>query len=151
MKRLSSVALLLLCGCATITQGSDQSLTVMTHPSGAECELRREGSIIGVVNPTPGTVQIDKDKDTITVSCELDGYERGVGTVESDFEGMTAGNLLFGGIIGVGVDAASGAMHEYPSTFTLILQQILEEDLEQPAEDDDATAEERYEETPALY
>jgi hypothetical protein len=151
MKRLCSAALLLLCGCATITEGSDQSVTVMTDPSGAQCELRREGSIIGVVNPTPGTVQIDKDKDTITISCELEGYERGMGTLDSEFEGMTAGNLLFGGIIGVGVDAASGAMHEYPSTFTLILDEILEEELEEPAADDDATAEERYEETPALY
>ena len=28
---------------------------------------------------------------------------------------MNAGNLLLGGVIGVGVDAATGAMWEYPS------------------------------------
>jgi hypothetical protein len=27
------------------------------------------------------------------------------------------GNLVFGGIIGLGVDAATGAMNKYPATF----------------------------------
>ena len=34
---------------------------------------------------------------------------------------MTLGNIILGGIIGVGVDAASGALHEYPETITLVL------------------------------
>jgi len=28
---------------------------------------------------------------------------------------MTAGNVIFGGIVGLGVDAASGAMNKYDS------------------------------------
>ena len=34
---------------------------------------------------------------------------------------MTFGNILFGGIVGVVVDAASGAMHQYPETVTITL------------------------------
>jgi len=41
---------------------------------------------------------------------------------ESSFKGMTFGNILFGGITGVGVDAATGAMHEHPPTVTVRLK-----------------------------
>ena len=34
---------------------------------------------------------------------------------------MTFGNILFGGLIGIGVDAASGAIHEYPPIITITL------------------------------
>jgi hypothetical protein len=34
---------------------------------------------------------------------------------------MTFGNILFGGLIGVVVDAASGAMNQYPDAVTITL------------------------------
>jgi hypothetical protein len=39
----------------------------------------------------------------------------------SEFQAMTFGNILFGGLIGVVVDAASGATHEYPPLVTITL------------------------------
>ena len=41
--------------------------------------------------------------------------------LRSEFAAMTFGNILFGGIIGVAVDAASGALNEYPPMITLTL------------------------------
>ncbi len=41
-------------GCATLTKGSDQTITVTTDPSGATCTISREGKTVAVVNPTPG-------------------------------------------------------------------------------------------------
>jgi len=108
-------------GCASIVEGTDQSVTVQTSPSGASCELKRDGTVIGVVNPTPGTVTVDKSKNDIAVICKKDGYQDGSGAFSSEFQGMTFGNLLFGGIIGVAVDASSGAMHEYPASVTVVM------------------------------
>lgn len=108
-------------GCASIVEGTDQSVTVQTTPIGASCELKRDGEVIGVVNPTPGTVMVDKSKDDIAVICEKDGYQDASGTFSSGFEGMTFGNILFGGFIGVAVDASSGAMHEYPASVTVAM------------------------------
>jgi phosphoketolase len=34
--------------------------------------------------------------------------------IPSDAEAMAAGNVVFGGVIGLGVDAMSGAMNKYP-------------------------------------
>ena len=108
-------------GCASIVEGTDQSVTVQTTPSGANCELKRDGAVIGVVNPTPGTVTVDKSKHDIAVICKKDGYQDASGAFSSDFQGMTFGNILFGGLIGVAVDASSGAMHEYPATVTIAM------------------------------
>ena len=125
MKCLTIIALALsttlLGACASIVEGTDQSVSVSSNPTGATCLLWREGGQIGVVNPTPGTVQVDKSREDITAHCTKDGYQDGVAVLSSSFEGMTAGNVIFGGIIGLGVDAASGAMHTYPSSILVTL------------------------------
>src|SRR5262245_3399724 len=108
-------------GCASIVEGTDQSVTVQTTPSGASCELKRDGSVIGVINPTPGTVTVDKSKDDIAVICKKEGYQDTSGAFSSDRQGMTFGNILFGGLIGVAVDASSGAMHEYPASVSIAM------------------------------
>jgi hypothetical protein len=51
--------------------------------------------------------------DNIAVRCSKECFQDGTGVVVSSMEAMTAGNLLVGGIIGLGVDAASGAMNKY--------------------------------------
>lgn len=111
----------MLAGCATITTGTDQTLAVITVPPGAVCELTREGVTIAVVNPTPGTVNLEKDKDAVSVRCEKDGHFDGVEVIAASFRGMTFGNIILGGFIGLGVDAASGAMHHYPPNVTVVL------------------------------
>lgn len=108
-------------GCATITKGNSQAFTVDTRPPGAVCTLSRDGDTLAVVNPTPGTINISKDKDVIRVSCIKEGYKTNLGDVGSEFQAMTLGNVLFGGLIGVAVDAGSGAMNQYPPTVTLTL------------------------------
>lgn len=111
--------ILLSTGCATITKGSSQSITVNSNPQGALCELTREGVNIGFVNPTPGSVTIEKDAAGIQIKCKLDGYLTTMDTLQSSVEGMTFGNILLGGIIGVAIDAGSGAMNEYPTSFNV--------------------------------
>jgi hypothetical protein len=112
---------LILPGCATITKGTTQPLTVSTDPPGAKCVLNRGGMQIGVVDPTPGTVEIGKIHRPIAVDCKKGGYEDASERVQSRFQTMALGNILLGGIIGFGVDAMSGAMYEYPSGVTLAL------------------------------
>ncbi|NQW09118.1 MAG: hypothetical protein HQ481_04455 [Alphaproteobacteria bacterium] len=126
MKRLFNLGLLAaaglaMSGCATITTGSNQSITVLTDPSGAECQLDRQGSAVAIINPTPGAVQVDKSKDTIAIRCRKEGFQDTAGTLGSEFQGMTFGNIIFGGIIGIAVDAGSGAMNEYPSQISIVL------------------------------
>jgi hypothetical protein len=102
-----------LAGCATITKGTTQNIAVDTPGApGAQCTLSSEGiSTVNVV--TPGTVTVDKSKHAINIRCKKECYQDGAGVVSSNTEAMTAGNILVGGVVGLGVDAASGAMNKY--------------------------------------
>lgn len=110
-----------LTGCATLTTGNSQAITIGTKPQGATCTLTRDGKVVGVVNPTPGTVNVDKSKNDISIICTKDGFQDETTACTSNFQGMTFGNILFGGLIGIAVDAGSGAMHKYPTEFTILL------------------------------
>ena len=58
---------------------------------------------------TPANITLPKSKHNVTASCTAQCY--GVSTLASHTEVMTAGNVVFGGLIGLGIDAASGAMN----------------------------------------
>jgi hypothetical protein len=108
-------------GCATILKGSTQSVTVSTNPPGATCNFMRGGQTFAVANPTPQTVKLDKSVKDVTVACSKAGYQDSSGPLQSVFQGWTFGNIIFGGIIGVAVDAGSGAMSDYPQSVKITL------------------------------
>ncbi len=110
-----------LANCATVVDGTDQNVLVTSEPTGAACMLSRDGGQISAVAATPGNVNLDKSKDPITVACAKDGHLDTTATLKSGFRGTTFGNILLGGIIGVAIDAGSGAMNEYPSSITVYL------------------------------
>jgi hypothetical protein len=113
---------LVLSGCATIVNGTTQSVSILTTPAdaeGAKCELRNSEGAWFVT--TPGSAVVHKTKNDLTVTCKKDGFQDATMVVPSKFGGATAGNILAGGIIGVGVDAASGANYSYQNQTILQL------------------------------
>jgi hypothetical protein len=64
---LAVLAAVALSACSTIVEGTTQNVTVMTEPSGANCGLRTSQGTVAVVNPTPGTVQLSKSKEDVSV------------------------------------------------------------------------------------
>ena len=120
---LSTFAGFMLSGCATIIEGNEQTVYFDTDPTGATCSIERkdEGMLYSSI-VTPASLEISKDKDHLIITCDKEGYEKKVIHTDSNFEGWALGNLLFGGIIGVGVDAASGALNEYPSQVVIPLK-----------------------------
>lgn len=100
-------------GCASITKGTTQSISVDTPGApGASCTLTSEG--IGTKTlTTPATLVLDKSQYNVAVTCKKECFNDGVGVIASSTESMTAGNVLVGGVVGLAVDAASGAMNKY--------------------------------------
>lgn len=108
-------------GCASVVEGTDQQISVSTPgANGAHCNLSSPDGTYNI-SSTPGTVTVDKSKHDIAVLCQKTGYEDGNTTISSNFEGMTLGNILIGGVVGVGIDAASGAMNEYPKDVKVMM------------------------------
>lgn len=107
---------LALAGCATIIKGTTQSVSIDTPPvEGAHCTLVNSEGTWYITSP--GSVVVHKTKNDLNVTCTKEGYQDAAVVVASHFNGATVGNVIAGGLIGVGIDAASGANYEYaPAT-----------------------------------
>ena len=122
MFRIAALALaMLVAGCATITKGTSQSIAINTPGApGAMCQLASSG-IGSVTVTTPATLTVEKSQESITVNCHKECYQDGAGIVTSNTETMAAGNVLAGGVVGLGVDAISGAMNKYNSQTDVLM------------------------------
>ncbi|PZO87980.1 MAG: hypothetical protein DI626_02760 [Micavibrio aeruginosavorus] len=114
-------ALVSLSACSSIVEGTSQELVINTTPEGADCELQREGMVIGRVSPTPGGVVVKKTKHDIIVVCNKKGYETAKFFNKSDVAGATVGNIILGGGIGWAIDSASGADNKYATPMNITL------------------------------
>src|SRR5689334_9040204 len=105
-------ASIVLGGCATVVKGTDQQVSLDTpgYP-GATCTLTSNAFGMRRV-VTPAVVDLPKSKHNVAVNCKK-GCAKGSGVISSGVEAMTAGNVIVGGVIGLGVDAATGAMNKY--------------------------------------
>jgi len=99
-------------GCATVTTGTTQAINVDSEPREADCTLTRDGVDLGSVK-TPGPITIRRHASTIHVTCRKEGHEDSRVVMNARFETASAGNFLLGGVVGVIVDAASGANSRY--------------------------------------
>jgi len=109
--------------CSTIINGSNQSVKFNTGDvTGADCTATG-GSDFAVNESfvTPAEVKIPRSKKALKIECNKAGYETGRKSVTGRIEGSTAGNIIAGGGIGVGVDALTGAIYKYPDTVIIPL------------------------------
>lgn len=97
--------------CATITRGSSQAWTVETDPGGASVRTTHGFAC----DATPCTFKMPR-KSEFDVTITKPGYKPLTTHVTHDTAGSgaagMAGNVLVGGLIGVGVDAATGATQD---------------------------------------
>lgn len=107
--------------CSSIADGTSQQLAIGTTPTGADCELTRNGLVIARVNPTPGLITVDKTKYDILVKCRKEGFHEASYFNESDVAGATFGNIILGGGIGWAIDSASGADNKYHTPVEVLL------------------------------
>ncbi|HVU29094.1 MAG TPA: PEGA domain-containing protein [Sphingomicrobium sp.] len=103
-----AAASVLTCGCATITRGTNQNFVVESSPSQANVTLSTGQTCI-----TPCTLRM-KRKSEFVVTIAKNGYvtqEAHIhGVVKGGGGAALAGNVIFGGLIGAGVDTANGSL-----------------------------------------
>jgi hypothetical protein len=129
MKRLLlAAAIALPCvGCASVTRGTTENISIASTPSGATAEVS------GLDNPTscltPCVVQAKRNAE-ISVTFNKEGYEPQVVPLTKEIPGSGAagfaGNVLLGGLVGMGVDAATGAALDHkPNPVIVTLQPVV--------------------------
>jgi hypothetical protein len=108
-------------GCATVTRGTDDQIQVNSDPQGATVQTSLSQQCM-----TPCTLKVGR-KDEFSVTVAKPGYAPQTVFVGTKVAGAGAagfaGNVLVGGVIGMGVDAATGAtLEHFPNPVTVILQ-----------------------------
>ena len=115
MRFVSIVALAAtLGGCASVTRGTTETISISSTPAGAEA------TVSGLDNPTacitPCAVVAKRSAD-ISITFAKPGFETEVVTLTKEIPATGAagfaGNVLVGGLVGMGVDAATGAAMDH--------------------------------------
>ena len=120
---IAAAITLALSGCATVTRGTQDTISVNSSPANADVVLSS-----GQRSKTPATFKLPRNQ-AFTVNVSKAGYEPQSVQVLPQVNGGgaagMAGNVLVGGIIGVGVDAVSGAMYDLtPDQIYVNLEEI---------------------------
>lgn len=114
------VILFFISSCATVTRGTKDTFVINTTPSSATAMTSH-----GYTCVTPCSLSLPR-KESFVVTVKKDGYCDAQGTVTPRTVGAgsagMAGNLVVGGLIGLGTDAVTGATKDLvpnPMEFTL--------------------------------
>ena len=118
-KTIIATSIALLSGCATIGNGSTQSLAITTvndkTPEKTTCNItNEEGS--WQTTGSNATTTIHRDGNTMMIKCD-NPYQKGLSMLEPTFSRKYVQlDLFFTSVIGVLVDAGTNAFYSYPST-----------------------------------
>jgi hypothetical protein len=121
---LAVLAAGLLTGCASITGSELQLLSLQASDkdgapvAGADCKLSNDKGIWYAKPPASPTVA--RSAQDLTVNCEAAGQAPGLVRAISRANAGMAGNILFGGVIGVIIDHNRGTAYDYPSTIGVV-------------------------------
>lgn len=119
MKRTiaASMVLIALTGCATVFNGTTQSVTIKSTPEAASITItNRAGQNVHTGN-TPSTVTLNRGAgyfkpEVYTIHVQKDGYETQKILVSGQLSGWYFGNIILGGIVAgmLIIDPLTGAM-----------------------------------------
>ena len=112
----------LLAGCATITRGENDTLVINTTPAGAQVEVNNGKSCTS----TPCAIEMPRRSNVVLTISKARCTPVQVAVTHRTADGGSAamaGNILVGGIIGLAVDASTGATQDLvPNPVTVTLQ-----------------------------
>ena len=114
------VAASLLSACASITDGTTQTVVFHLTPSDTRCVVSRDGEQLGTVSGRQNTITLGKGAKDVIVNCAAVGYENATHRLVSKTQtsGVVGGFFLDLGI----TDMITGAMWKYPNDINIVLE-----------------------------
>jgi hypothetical protein len=101
-----SILILFSQACGTIMQGTTQQIGISSNPSNASVTINGQNH-----GTTPMIIDL-KRKDSHMVKIELDGFQPYETNLTRSTSGWVWGNIVFGGLIGLVIDASAGGMYK---------------------------------------
>ncbi|HEX8718804.1 MAG TPA: PEGA domain-containing protein [Gemmatimonadaceae bacterium] len=100
------LALLAASGCASIMHGGSEDIGLSSTPTSARVFVDKQA-----LGQTPTIVHLSRKNNHI-VRMELDGYQPFEATLTRRTSGWVWGNLVFGGLPGLAIDAITGGLYK---------------------------------------
>ncbi|MBA4136279.1 MAG: hypothetical protein C0518_03060 [Opitutus sp.] len=116
---LAGACACLLSGCATILKDDSQPVAFTSDPVGATVKIN--GASVG---QTPTTVMLKHSIKRQMVQIEKPGYHPEAFRLEKKVDALTFGNVIAGGVIGFGVDIATGNATNYAESVHVRLRPL---------------------------
>lgn len=118
MQILLLAVVCIISSCGTIVHGTDQEVSLVTTPPGAE--VRMDGIELGT---TPMVLTLPRKQDYI-LHISKEGYHDHFAHVDRTLSGVAVFYLLPGGLLSLGVDAANGAQFDLPEKVDVELKEL---------------------------
>ena len=110
---------LALSACASIVEGTDQSIAVNITPDDATCQVHREGAQLSTVSKDQKYINISKSKNDLVIECQAPDHFDETIMIESSASGWgVAGCFLIDLCI---TDYSTGALNKYPEAINIAL------------------------------
>lgn len=129
---LLTVASLLFASCCTIVNGTKAKLTVMSDEVTTPVTLNYDGKTETNIF-LPYTIKIKRGSKPTVITAEAKGYDKASVKVGKKFNAMAIGNIVFGGLPGLAIDAGTGAwMKPETKEVTIPFKPISDTDIIEP-------------------
>ena len=102
---IAGVAAVATVGCASIMHGTSQKVGISSSPTGATVTVDNKP-----LGNTPLFADLKRGEEHV-VTIEMAGYEKSQLTLTKSVSGWVWGNIVFGCLIGLAVDAISGGLY----------------------------------------
>ena len=105
-------------GCSSIINDPHVPVTLsFSDNSRGSCVIKNKRFSENI--SIPGTHQVGRSYDALVFDCPTDDGRIAHGSIPSHIDGIIAGNILIGGIIGAAIDAETDNHRKYPPAFVI--------------------------------
>ncbi|MGJ7497236.1 hypothetical protein ACSFA8_19415 [Variovorax sp. RT4R15] len=117
-----------LTGCASVTHGTTQSVTIETLTAGgqvvegAECRVANDKR--DAVMLSGQSLSVRRSSANLSIECTQPGHAPANGQATSRVNTGMVGNILIGGLVGAAIDSGTGAGFNYPSWMQLVFGEV---------------------------
>ena len=109
-------------GCATVLDGTSQSMRINSSPRSAVCEAARQGEVLGSTSASSPVLQLTKSRHDILLTCSAPGYETASAVIPSSASSNGVASIF---VFDLGItDYVTGALNKYPSAASVTLKPI---------------------------
>lgn len=113
-------SMIFLASCASIVEGTDQTVNFNISPNSAACAVTQKGNTIATLRDGGGQVIIPKSRTDLSIRCQAEGYKKQSLSIESSASGWGVVGCIF--IDLCITDYSTGALNKYPKSININLQ-----------------------------